>query len=899
MNASSGPSLFERLYNLLLKAYPRRFRARFEHEMRESVRSDEVHAREAGLGASTRFYSRTAAEAVVFGLAERRKGTGDGPRPSRWAVDWRDAWRSLGAAPVVTTVAVLSLALGIGANTALFTLLDSVLLKRLPVRAPEELVVTRDRQWTNPIWEQIRDRKVLGNAFAWSGDNFNVAERGEADVVPGLYASGDFFNVLGVRPLVGRVFGPDDDTHAGGTNGPVVVISYGFWQRRFGGDPAVTGRRLRADGVSYTIIGVTPEGFFGPDVGRFADLMVPIGDLALRPESKAKLTERANWWLGFMARLAPGQTIASVQQDLERAKPAIRAATLPDWPAKVLATYLTEPMLLDPAASGESDLRSTYVKPLEIILAVVGAVLIIACANIANLLLARATARHREFSLRLALGASRARIVRQLLAESAMLAAAGGAGGLVIARWGSGLLVHQIGGRNPVALDLSADWRVFAFTAAVAIVTALLFGVAPAVGIGRVAPHEALKEQGRSVIGDRRLGIRNVLVVIQVSLSLALVVAGGLFVRTFQSLATSTIGLDVDPVLVATVNGNRLPVHDDAAVSARFNDLLDAVRATPGVAAATLSEISPLSGSRWNTSVQQPEGSEALPDREHWAWVNPVTPGWFSTYGVPILSGRDFDAHDMQGAAPVVIVDETFARKYLAGKPVVGARITAPGLDVATAQGFTVVGLARDAIYGSVRWGFQPTVYFPLSQHSTAKRLTLGVRAAGGGPAALAPSIARTIARAMPEAGFTTRLLSDQVGATFRQERLLAMLAGFFGALALLLAALGLYGVTAYSVNRRRAEIGIRMALGADRVGVVRMVVGRVATLVAMGVVLGGALSFWASAFVTKLLFEVTPHDPVMFIGAAVVLASAALAASWLPARRAASIDPSKVLREG
>jgi predicted permease len=888
------PSFFQRLYGLLLRAYPRRFRARFEGEMRESVKADEAEAREAGLGATTRFYSRTAAEAVVYGLAERQGPFAEGPRPSPWTIDWRDAFRSLKATPLVTAVAVLSLALGIGANAALFSILNSLTLKTLPVRAPEQLVVVDDGSWTNPIWEDIRSRHVLPEAFAWWAASMNLSTAGETDNVQGVYASGEMFDVLGVHAVIGRTFTPADDSRTGGANGPVAVISDGFWQRRFGGSRSAIGQRLTVDGLSYTVIGVLPRGFFGPDVGRTPEIYAPIGDLALTTGGPGRLDGRSNWWLEIMGRLAPGQTIDQATDALRRMEPAIRQATMPeDYPAREKASYLTDPFTLVSAANGLSAVRKTYTTPLQIILAVVGAVLIIACANIANLLLARATARQHELSLRLALGASRARVARQLLTESAMLSAAGAIGGLAFAIWGGALLVHQLSGRETVALDLTPDWRVLGFTAGLAILTAVIFGLAPAVGVARLDANEALKHQGRGVVGERRAGLRNLLVVGQVALSLALVVGAALFLRTFVSLTTASLGFDPDPMIALNINATKLPA---ASTSTRFAALLDTVRGVPGVSNAALSEITPASGSGWNTVVEPPPyGDEAV--RRRLSWVNAITPGWFATYGMHLLQGRDLDAHDVAGAVPVAIVNQTFATRFLATGSVIGATVHA-GLQGPQTTTYTVVGLVNDSVYKSPRSGFEAQIFVPIAQMAPPKSLVLSVRAARDSPTAVAPAVASAIRQSLPEAGFSVHLLADQVGATTRQERLLAALAGFFGGLALLLAALGLYGVTSYAVNRRQAEIGIRMALGADRAGVLRLVVGRVVWLVAIGVAVGAGLSLWVSKFIATLLFHVTPRDPMTFVAASVVLFAAALVAGWLPARRAASIDPSKVLRE-
>jgi predicted permease len=889
--------LTERLYALLLWVYPKRFRARFEREMRESVRADHAQMREKGTGAVTAFWTRTAAEAVYFGIAERRGGPAHPPhRASRWAFDWRDAYRSLRATPVVTVVAVLSLALGIGANTALFSILDSLLLKSLPVRAPEELVVIDGGSWTNPIWEQIRDRHVFYQSFAWWAASMNLATAGETDNVPGVYASGGMFEVLGVRPAIGRLFTAADDGRTGGADGPVAVISDGFWQRRFGGTANAIGQRLTVNGLGYTIIGVTPPGFFGPDVGRDAEIFVPIGDVALERGNTGMLDGRSNWWLEIMGRLGPGQSIGQATDALRRLQPAIRLAALPqDWPAKEQATFFTEVLSLVPAANGKSAVRTKYAHPLQIILAVVGAVLVIACANIANLLLARATARQQELSLRLALGASRARVARLLLAESAILSGAGAVIGLAFAAWGSALLVHQLSGREAVVLDLTPDWRVLAFTAGLAIVTALLFGLAPAVGVARLEPNEVLKQQGRSVIGERRVGLRSALVIGQVALSLALVMGAALFLRTFAALTTAALGFEPESLILAPVNASRVPA---GSAETRFENLIETVQSVPGVTVAALSEITPPGNSGWNTIIEPPPFSPEGSQRQRLSWVNAVSPRWFAAYGIHLLAGRDVAAHDVASALPVAVVNQRFAKKFLAGGPVVGAQVHA-GIFGPTIKTYTVVGLVNDAVYRSARAGFEPTIYFPLAQVDFPKSLALAVRTTGGSPAALASSVARAVRQSMPEAAFSIRLMTDQLGATTQQERLIAMLAGFFGGLALLLAALGLYGVTSYSVNRQRAEIGIRMALGADRGGVLRMIIGRVVWLVAAGVVVGGGLSIWAAKFIATLLFSVTPRDPLTFVVATAVLFAAALIAGWLPARRAASIDPARVLREG
>ena len=462
--------------------------------------------------------------------------------------------------PVVSTVAILSLALGIGANTAIFSVLDTLLLRSLPVDAPRQLVLLGDDSgrrtlWTNPIWEQIRDRGALfEGAFAVSNTRFNLALRGESELVDGLWASGTMFEVLGVPAILGRTLTERDDRPGGGPDGPVAVISYGFWQRRFGGAADAIGRSLTVERVPFTIVGVAPPEFFGVDVGRTFDVALPIGAVTLIRGTGA-LEQRSSWWLRIMMRLEPGQSAEAAAASLRAMQPQIRSATLPlDWHPGEEVRYLREGFRLEPAATGGSGLRERYRRPLTTIMVVVGVVLLIACANLANLLLARASARRHELSVRLALGASRLRIARQLFTESLLLSSAGALLGLLFAHWGSRVLVRQLSTATSIVfLDLSLDWRVLGFTAAVAIATAVLFGTVPAVRGTRLQPNDALKAQGRGVVGDGPLGLGHVLVVVQVALSLVLLVGAGLFIRTFSSLATMPLGFDSRPILVAAV----------------------------------------------------------------------------------------------------------------------------------------------------------------------------------------------------------------------------------------------------------------------------------------------------------------------------------------------------------
>ena len=824
--------------------------------------------------------------------------------PVGYVQDFRLALRQLNATPVVSFVAVLSLALGIGANTAIFSLVDSLVLRTLPVNEPGRLAIVTDTAnrsaTTYRIWREIDERQLFERAFAWSDMRFNLSERGETDLVDGIWASAGIFDAMGVTPVVGRGFVASDDRRGGGPDGPVAVISYAFWQRRFGGAPDAIGRRVTVERIPFTIVGILPPEFFGPEVGRRLDLVVPIGAEPLVRTDRSALDDSWWWWLTIMVRLKPGQSLERATASLRAVQPAIRAATLPpDTAAFAAGTYLKEAYVVVGAATGSSDLRRRYERPLMTLLIVVGLVLLIACANIANLLLARATARRHEMSVRLALGASRWRLARQLLVESLVLAASGAALGLLVARWGSELLVQQLStAASTVVLDLSLDGRVLGFTAAVTTITAVLFGIAPAFRSSRAAPIDAIKESGRGTVGERRISMAAALVVGQVALSLVLVVAAGLFVRTFSKLAALPLGFDRDRVLLVRVDMQRAPIDPGQRVPI-IEQALDAVRAVPGVERAAFSLITPIGGGGWNGSFEVSDGVP-LTDRQRRVYRNMVSPGWFATFGTPLLAGRDFARTDRTGAPTVAVVNESFARRFLHGANPLG-RIAKPVNGLGAGRPIQIVGVVGDAAYESIRSDPPPTIYTSGLQPELgppAASFDLHVRAARGSPALLARSVAAAINGVHPDLALTFRTLSDRVDAALTQERIVAMLSGFFGALALLLAGLGMYGVTSYAVTRRRTELGIRMALGAPPSGVVRMVLARVALLVGAGVLIGAGISAWASTLVATLLYGLEPRDPATLAGSAVALALVGAAASWLPAHRASRIDPAEVLRE-
>ena len=820
--------------------------------------------------------------------------------------DIRDAFRTLRATPIVSAVAILSLALGIGANTAIFSILDTLMLRTLPVASPDRLAVLgignsgRD-SWTNPIWEQIRDRRDLfEGAFAYSGSRFNLSNTAQTEYVDGFWASGRVFEVLGIPAILGRTFTEADDRRGGGPEGAVAVISYRYWQSRYAGATDVIGQQVTIERTPYTIIGVTPPEFFGVEVGRTFDIAIPIGTEPLVRGKESALDRRSYWWMSIFIRTKPSQSFDEATAALRGVQSQIREATIPqNFRADDKAQYLAEGFVLTPAAGGNSSLRDRYQTALLTIMGVVALVLLIACANIANVLLARANARRHEMSVRLALGASRGRLIRQLLTESLFLAACGAALAVFFSRWGARLLVRQLStSTNTVFLDIGIDWRVLGFTALIAVATALLFGTAPAFRAAATTPNEALKEHGRSVIGDRRFGLGNVLVVVQVALSLLLVVSAGLFIRTFSSLSNLQLGFDQDPILVASVNAARAIPEQRAAL---YERLRQAAAGVPGVASAAASAVTPVSGSTWQFAIERVDDREIANTRdERSVYVNLISPGWFHTFGTRFLGGRDFNDHDTNTSPHVVIVNEAFARKFTNGANPIGHHFRQPDYPERPAFDQEIVGYVQDAVYRSLRAAVPPTIYVPIPQHAQAPSgVSISVRAAGGSPALLTKSVAAALGAVNPDITMSFRPLAEQVNSSLIQERIVAMMSGFFGGLALLLAGIGLYGITSYAVSRRRTELGIRMALGAGPLGVVRLVLQRVAILVGIGVIAGILASWTLSRFVATLLYGLEPHDTITLATASFVLIAIGALAGWIPARRASHIDPARVLREG
>jgi putative ABC transport system permease protein len=810
--------------------------------------------------------------------------------------DLRSAVRSLRATPIVTSVAVLSLALGIGATTVIFSLTNSLLLRKLPVRDPGALVLVTDptvpgvRAYALGVWESFRRFvDVFDGTLAWSSTEFNLVPRGEAQIVSGAWVSGSYFETLGISALLGRVLSESDDRRSGGVDGPVAVVSYAFWQRQYGAAQDVIGRSLMLNGVSFTVVGVTPQRFSGLDVGRRADVIVPFGAATLMPGSD-------NLQVTIMARRRADQTVEAATVALRRLQPQIRVASLPQdprWRQQDLDAYLRDGFVLLSGATGNSRLRLRYERPLGLLMAVVGLVLLIASANITNLLLARATDRRRELQVRAALGASRWRLIRGLLAESLVIASVGAALGVGLASWGSSLVLRQFSTRiNPIYLDVSIDSTVALFAIAVTGLVTLLAGIVPAVRSTQLV-HSAFLRTTALSEGGRFFGPSAALIVLQVALSVVLVVGAGLFLRTFTSLMTVPLGFEPERVLMAAVNAadTRVPPSQRLVM---FQRVRNAVRAVPGVADAAFSFLTPVSG----PILLRPIEGRAIPERERMSSVNLVSPGWFRTLGTRIVAGREFRDADRAGTSPVVVVNQAFVRKFLNSSNPLG-QVVRTGIVGPNAGAAEVVGVAEDAVYSSLREPAPPTIYFPLAQLQSAPpaSLTLTVRSEAASPQQMARSIAAAIGTIDPDAALTFRPLTEQINAALTQERILALLSGFFGGFAVLLAGLGLFGITAYSVSRRRREIGIRMALGAGPGSVIRLVFGRVCLMIAAGVVIGAAASMWTTQFTASLLFGLEPRDPITLALAVVILSGAGLLAALPPAWHASHVDPSVALR--
>jgi putative ABC transport system permease protein len=824
--------------------------------------------------------------------------------------DLRYGARLLRLNPGFATVAILSLALGIGANTAIFQLVDAIRLRTLPVMNPQELAVVRiaNRNWaqgnfsgrfsnlTNLQWEQIRDhQEAFSSIFAWGGQRLNLAMGGEARFAEVIWVSGEFFNTLGVKPFMGRLLSPEDDRRGCGT--AAANISFSFWQREYGGAANILGKTLTLEGHPFEITGITPPEFFGVEVGRNFDVAIPIcSDPVVRGED-TRLDVRRDYWLASMGRLKPGWTLAKATAQLETISPSVFQQTVPPtYNADGVKHYLSYKLGAFTAESGFSQLRREYSTPLWMLLAIAGLVLIIACANLANLMLARASAREKEIAVRLAVGATRMRLIRQLLVESLLLAGLGAAFGALLARGLSHFLVAFLSTEgDPLFVELATDWRVLGFTAGLAVFTTVLFGLAPAVRATGVAPGAVLKAAGRGMTAAReRFGLRRILVVSQVALSLVLVVGALLFVRSLRNLTTLNAGFQENGILIMDADFTKLHVPQDRRQSFK-KQLMDQVAAIQGVEAVSDVDNVPVSGNSWDQFVLS-SGAERKELGD--SLLNRASPGYFKTLGTPLLAGRDFDDHDTLSSPFVAIVNQSFVRRYLAAGNPIGQRFRLEQGVGEPEPFYEVVGVVKDTKYRDLHDEMSPIAYFPDLQERKPDEGTQILIRSNSPLAGLISELKETMGKISPSIDIDFHTFRETIEGSLLRDRLMATLSGFFGMLAGLLAAIGLYGVISYSVARRRNEIGIRMALGAGRPDILRMVMGEAGILLAAGAIVGTGLALALGQTASSLLYGLHAYDPATIMMAVVALAIVAAAASYLPAFRASRVDPMAALRD-
>jgi predicted permease len=823
--------------------------------------------------------------------------------------DVRYAVRVLRNSPGLTAVAVLTLALGIGANTAIFQLLDSIRLTALPLKKPDQLAEVRIIQphgrtgnftsahpdLTYPQWEQIRaEQQGFSGMFAWSENRFNIAPSGETHYVDGLYVSGDFFRVLGVEPILGRLLTEQDDQR--GCGSPGVVLSEAFWEREFGGEASAMGRKITIDHHPFEIIGVTPASFYGLEVGRRFDVAVPICADPLIMGEEARVDVPHEWWLSVMGRLKPGWTVERASAQLAAVSPQIFEATaITKFGAEEEKHYLTYHLGVLPGGTGVSDIRRDYETSLDLLQAIAGFVLLIACTNLASLMLARATSRAREIAIRLSLGASRGRLIRQLIAESFLLAATGAAIGLMLSNSVGKFLVSLIStGQNRVFVDLTPDWRVLGFTLGLAVLTCFVFGLAPALRATRNGSAEVLKAGGRgSTAGRERFGLRRALVTVQVALSLVLLVGALLFSRSLGKLVSVNPGFRVNGILITDLDLTVLKLAPDRRQPFK-RDLLEQMRAIPGVAAAAEAEIVPLRGNMSNNDIWMDGQDSSQKKTVDDSWVSP---GYFQTLETPLLAGRDFDERDTATSPKVAIVNQSFARALTHGANPVGMNFHLPVGPNHPEFVVQIVGLVKDTKYTRLRDENVAIAFMPVAQDPAPDNFDSIMIRSQVAPGETISAVKRRLAEANSEISLTFHVFESDIRDTLVRERLMATLSGFFGFLAAVLAVIGLYGVISYMVQRRTNEIGIRMALGAGRVSILSMILLDALLLLAVGIAVGLGLAVALGKTASSLLFGVKPADPVTLGLAASLLAAVAAAASYVPARRASKVDPMVALR--
>jgi len=833
-----------------------------------------------------------------------------------WLGDIVHAWRHLWATAGVSALAVASLALAIGATTALVMVVNALVLRPLPVPEPDRLValtlgdVERTRaegaRWSYGFWRALSGRREqFDGLIAWSSTRVPLAQASGAEEAQCLLVNGDFFQTLRLTMLLGRPIVEADDAPG---RPPVAVISYAFWQSRFGGDANILGRTLDLQDARVPIVGVTWPGFTGLEVGQGFDAALPLAAEPLVRGQQSFLrppSDRMIFWLRIGARLKAAQTVESASQLVQGLQPQLRAEAFPQGFPELERTFLQETFSVIDASNGLSRLRFLYQRPLYVLLTIVGLLLTLACVNVANLLLGQTTARAPDLSMRLALGATRWRLARLLLVESALLACAGIALGVLVAQWSATALVSRLASpRNPAVLALTLDWRVLLITSGLGIIVTLACGAAAAWRVRSEVPrHPGCLAANTQGARHTPLAMSSLLT-LQVAVTLTLVLTAGLFVRTFTALASVPTGINADGLLVANVTVLRAGVAGERAL-AMYHQLVETVRGLPGVAAAAASTSTPITTANspvfvtplTRTGDDATEGGQAK--------LVYVTPGWFDTYGVRLRAGRDVDPSDRGQTLPVAVVNDAFVSRFFPGTIGIdqSARVAVGASGEKTLSTRTIVGVVGNTVYQSPRETTQPIIYLPLAQYDyplpIGAYISVTARAVSGGPERLSHDVSAAIVGVNPRLVVATRTVGSQIDDALRQERLLAGLISVLGILALLLAALGLFGVTAYGVARRRRELAVRMAIGATASTILREVSAWVIVPLTVGLTLGVAGSFLSGRLLSSLLFGVATSDPDTLLIAVAILAATAAVAMAIPAWRALHVDPARTLRSG
>ena len=824
--------------------------------------------------------------------------------------DLKLAVRGLFRSPLFSIVAILSLALGIGANTAIFTLIDQILLRKLPVKNPGELVMLYQsgphsgsnmgsRMHSYPIYQEYQKRaEPLGEVIARRLADASVGIDNQTERVDIEMVSGNFFSMLGVPPAAGRVFNSkeDDQIYQGH---PVVVISYEYWTRRFANDPGAIGKKILVNNYPMTIVGVSARGFAGIDPARSPQLRVPIlMKPVIVPEwSWVKLDDERTRWVQVFARLKPGQTIESAQGPLQGLFAQIRRheMTLPgakNWTPYIRERFMTGQLKLEKADVGYSPLRNDFSTALVVLMAMVGLVLLIACANVANLLIARGFMRQREIAVRLSIGATRGQLVRQLLTESVLLSFIGGALGIALAVALTRGLIALIPQQQPLLIQPTPDLRILAFTFTLTLITGVVFGLLPALRASNPDQWATLKDTGGSVAGTgESLFLRKGLVAAQVTLSFLLLFGAGLFVRSLQNLQTTHTGVQMDNLVTFRLSP-ALSGYDDQRTVNLYSELLERLRSSPGITSAGFAAVAILSGDEWDSTTAV-EGHDAKDGEDMQAFMNALSPGYFETMGIRFIEGRDFNRMDMKEDAKNAIVNRKFAEHFFPGKSAIGKRL-GRGSGPGTKYDVEIIGVVEDSLYEGPREGVRRQVFWPGWGRGS---VTFYVRTtdASAGVFNLIRSEVRRLDGSMPV--YDVKTVQGQLDETLLTDRLIALLSAGFGLLATVLASVGLYGVMAFIVARRTKELGLRLALGAEPSSVLWIVMREVLLLLVIGLAVGVPMAIGLGRYVSSQLYGIQPNDPWIAIGTMALLTVVSAAAGLIPATRASRIDPILALR--